>query len=520
MNYQVTIETLTPLHIGAGSELLARFDYVSQKGKTYVLNQEAIYAAELERNGAAAQLDKPAGSLLSSENWREGSPFVRYALRGSTSIEQVREQIKDVYGQCYLPGSSLKGTLRTALMAYAIQSGEFTPQASGLGPKAESAAQTWEKAVFGRGPNFDLLRALQVSDSAALPITPSPLELCSARVFTDGDQQPGSPIEIEAVREGVKFQTEIMLDELTLQYGQAAQHPDEAHLLAWGDKLLWLVNLIEIIQQVSRQRIEAELETARAKDFAKSTTFYEQLLAAAANVRGKHMAILQLGWGTGWTGTTVSRALDERLQASIRQKYKLGRPPKSGPDWKPDLEKPFPKSRRLRAIPSSVGDDQPGQPLGWVLLTFTPLSKPSPLWIELSRKAIAAFKPLAIETVKTPPIVVEDVSAPKAPNESPAEVVEPQPKPKPSIPVTQPLTPNFTEVPKVGDRFKGKVSYVAGRELELSIPGLADSVAYAHIAAEDNDSSKKFKVGDTVLCEVLGLHQEKSGRWQVQCRRG
>ena len=61
MKYTLKIETLTPIHIGSGVELIAGFDYVSpevQQPVTYVLDQDAIYAAELKRNGARARLAK------------------------------------------------------------------------------------------------------------------------------------------------------------------------------------------------------------------------------------------------------------------------------------------------------------------------------------------------------------------------------------------------------------------------------------------------------------------------------
>ncbi|MBI3243452.1 MAG: type III-A CRISPR-associated RAMP protein Csm5 [Chloroflexi bacterium] len=523
MKYKVTVETLTPLHIGTGTDLLAKFDYVSRPSDrmTYVLDQEAVYADELERNGATAQLNKPAGALLSSENWREGSPFVRYTLHGSTTIERVHEQIKDAHGRCYLPGSSLKGALRTAIMAYAIRSGEFKPQGEQLGPRSEWAAQQWEHDAFGRNSNYDLLRALQVADSGALPTTPSALELCSARVFTGGE--PSIPVEVEAVRKGTTFQTEITIDELALKY---------APELDWEDRQLWLTNLIEILQQTSRQRIEEELATTSAKGFEEAAIFYKRLMATAEALKGKSAAVIQLGWGAGWTGMTVGGVLTKELQDRARQKYKLGKPQKAGRDWEPDLSKSFPKSRSLRAIPSSVGDDRPGLPLGWMLLVFAPAGQPSPEWVALSRKAKAAFKPLADQSVAIKqslvPPTVEPAPSPVEPtpdsiSTKPALPVRPEPpKSKPSVPkpAARPLIPTFAEVPKVGDRFKGEVFDAQGRALQLLIPGLDDTVAYASIAAEDNDSSKKFKEGDSVVCEVIGLEQEKSGCWRVKCRRG
>src|SRR3989304_6243092 len=120
MRYRISIETLTPLHIGSGGELIAEFDYTSPAGSgfTYILNQDAIYARELEKNGSRARLDLPAAKLITAEDLKDGSSFVRYKIKGEAELQQLREQLKDVRGAVYLPGSSLKGAFRTALLTY------------------------------------------------------------------------------------------------------------------------------------------------------------------------------------------------------------------------------------------------------------------------------------------------------------------------------------------------------------------------------------------------------------------
>jgi CRISPR-associated protein Csm5 len=521
MKYKVTVETLTPLHIGTGTELLAKFDYVSKPGErmTCVLDQDAVYADELERNGAKAQLDKPAGVLLSSENWHEGSRFVRYAMGGSTNLERAREQIKDAYGRCYLPGSSLKGALRTALLAYARMSGA-TAQASvnyaskRSGYVKESAAANLEAAAF-RSPgnndaNHDLLRALQVADSAALPHSPSPLELQEARVFTDASEKPGAPIAVETIRQKVIFETLIVVDELTLQY---------AEKLHWGDKPAWLERLTEVLQQVSQRRIAEGMETAQAKGFARTAEFYKQLAATAEACRGKNAAVLQMSWGTGWTGITIGPQLSKAEQDAVREKFELGRPQGWKGRWQPGLEQPFPKSRRLGRIASQVTDDQPGKPLGWVLLAFAPeefgFEEKRKIWTKLNDRAQVDFKPLP--QVTQTPFIDPSATPPRA--SAPESKSAPQSKPARPAPGTRALISSFTEPPKVGDRFKGELFEIIGRQLLLSIPGLEDTVAYAVIEAEDNAGSKKYREGESVVCEVIRLTQEGK-TWRAQCHHG
>ena len=521
MKYRVTVETITPLHIGTGTELLKDFDYVSKpvERQTFVLDQDAVYAAELEAQGAAARLDTPAGRLLSSENWREASPFVRYSLQGSTTIERVHEQIKDVHGRCYLPGSSLKGALRTAVMAYAIASKSVVPDLAKLDKSEKLAARAWEQATFGNEPNSDVLKALHVSDSLALPAKPSALELLTAQVFTGGE--PGSPIVVEAVRAKIAFQTEVVIDELALQYSRDPS-------LNWESRELWLASLVEIMQSTSRARIEAEWVAVQDKGFADTAAFYKQLAALAESAKGSNMALLQLGWGTGWTGLTVGPWLDEAAQHAIRERYSLGRPPTAGRDWQPNLSHAFPKSRRLRAVPSSVGDVRPGRPLGWVAATFEPSGAPSPEWEDLRKRALAALQPISHKPSARPqakpgqaqpPANVEPMPPMTVEQETPEAPTAPRPAEAPR----RPLTEQFSAVPQVGDRFKAHViDSEPGGRLYAEVPGLsADELAMAVVAAEDNPERRKYPAGAMITCVVIEVaaDPQQPGFWLVKCRR-
>jgi len=358
MNYEVTISLISPLHIGTGDVLLRDYDFKTVGQRTWVLNQDAILADAYDRARKAMpdwnRLALPPGQLVRDDELHEGSPFVRYALAGATSIDQVREQIKDVYGRCYLPGSSLKGALRTLLMSHAVRSGRFKLNLNRLGDRREWAGQPWERAVFGADPNHDLLRALIVADSDPLPLTPSPLMLLNAQVFTGG--KPGSPIVVEALKPDTVFHTTLRVDDYLFS--------DAARQLGFANRREWLQNLARIAGPVSQARIEKEREWYRRRPgFQTPLAFYDQLAQART---GEHAFLLQMSWGAGWTGKSVGIWLPKADQDRLRQRYSLGRPPKAR-DWRPDLSKPFPKSRRLRARRSQdqvVAD----LPLGWVLV--------------------------------------------------------------------------------------------------------------------------------------------------------
>lgn len=359
MIYRVAVSLISPLHIGTGRVLLRDYDFRTVGARTWVLNQDAILADAYDRAGPGDRwnlLALPPGQLVREGELREGSPFVRYALEGTTTVDQVREQIKDVYGRPYLPGSSLKGALRTVLMSHAVRSGRWKPDLNALGDRREWAGQPWERAVFGPDPNRDLMRALRVADSDPLPLSPSPLMLLNAQVFT-ADGKPGSPIVVEALKPDTVFHTTLTVDEFLFS--------DAARALGFADRREWLTGLARIASEVSRARIEQEREWYRSHpSFQKVLSLYNQLAQARL---GPRAFLLQIGWGAGWTAKSVGFWLPRAAQDALRRRYKLGKPPRAGRDWQPNLARPFPRSRRLRAR-RSQNEVLPDWPLGWALV--------------------------------------------------------------------------------------------------------------------------------------------------------
>lgn len=358
MIYHVRISLISPLHIGTGKVLLRDYDFKTVGNTTWVLNQDTILADAYERSRGAPdwhRLALPPGQLVQDRELYEGSPFVRYALAGTTTVNEIREQIKNVYGQCYLPGSSLKGALRTALMSHAVRSGHFRPDLNGLGDRREWAGQPWERQVFGPDPNHDLLRALVIADSDPLPTSPSPLMLLNAQVFTR-DGRPGSPIIVEALKPDTVFHTTLRIDEYLFS--------EAARSLRFSDRREWLLNLARIANEVSLARIAREREWYRDHPtFQRVLSFYGQLAHFHPRVTA---CILQIGWGAGWTAKSVGVWLPEASQNRLRQRYQLGKPPRAGKKWQPNLARPFPYSRRLHA--GAGRPPVPHQPLGWVLV--------------------------------------------------------------------------------------------------------------------------------------------------------
>jgi len=272
--YRLTLTTLNPLHIGDGVELRKDFDFVVRAGRTWRLNLDAVLEAKWETLAESEGDPPPPGRLLSKEDFKDRSLF-RYVLKGAPRSEkafaEVRSQIKDPFDRPYIPGSSLKGALRTALAWAGWEERGLRLDASRLRRKAKWAAQDFEKALFGKDPNHSLMRALKVSDLYGPQEPGRGLALINAQVLNRGEL--ASPIEMEALRGGLTFVGELLLDTALLEGPWAGR-------LGLKDRAPWLHELEARLRAHSLARLEALVAWFEALPNAhKVAAFYRNLLA-------------------------------------------------------------------------------------------------------------------------------------------------------------------------------------------------------------------------------------------------
>ena len=367
--YKVGVKILTPVHIGNGSTLANNFDYAIHDGRTWRLNEGAILEAYDAEDPVIIQrlLETPPGRLLQRSDFREDSPLFRYVIKGtprsSATGAQVLEQIKDAHDRPFLPGSSLKGALRTALAWYMWDQLGWKPDRSRLGRNPRFAAQRYERDIFGSDPNHDFLRALHVGDSAPGK-KGNDLMIVNGRVFHRGGRL-ASPIEMEALRPGVVFTLEAKVDRAL--YSDWAQ----SHGLELGGKQL-LEALPRVVQAHTQERLQAELDWfSHARESGRTADFYRRLRETRVLPT---TCVLQMGWGTGWEDKTFGSHLqaDSSFMESI-----LRHPSQGGYGLARGRRQPddrFPKSRSVLVnVQRGSGGRVAEQPLvtpGWVLLEF------------------------------------------------------------------------------------------------------------------------------------------------------
>lgn len=365
--YNLTLRTLSPVHIGAGDEWRLGFDFVLYNSQTWILNTDAVIDAKWQQLG----LDKPSlqrqhyplpGAMLAEADMKNPALF-RYILRGQPPSEKadarMKPFIKDPFDRPYIPGASLKGAFRTALAWTGWNEARLgRVKRDDIGRNRSWAGSPLEKRLFGKDPNYDLLRALQVTDLHGPQAAGEGLIAIKAQVLTQSAAQ--SPIGLEALVSEVEFRGSLKIDD-ELFKPMAAR-------LGFSNRKPWLDELLPRAQKHSRARTERLAEwfesvAPPAPSAERIAGFYRQLLGADLSPR---QALLQIGWGAGWDGKTFWTHLqqDEFLFERLVSEFRLN---KAGRRSRRQPGDPFPTSRRV-AVSGKKDEAKPIAPLGWVLV--------------------------------------------------------------------------------------------------------------------------------------------------------
>ncbi len=367
--YHMTIETLTPVHIGTGTVLLNNYDFKVDGGKTYRLNVDRVldylWPADVDAMSEAQReklLRTPPGELLTSRDLQEHPELVLYTMAGAPQVKergagQIREQIKDAFGRLYIPGSTIKGAIRTALARHLTKQLGVAPLPLIQGARSSERADDRLDAKLFRpnsdSANYDLLRALRVADSR--PVDAVPI-LANVRVFRGKTGQ--SPIEVEAVPAEVVFQATLILDEYLLQ--------EQADELGWdSDHVQAVHNFWVTCRNMTVRQMQKEKEFCTANGMNNLAGWYEERLRDLKQMKGTLECFLRIGWAGGWENKTLGSeilAADKEKFYRLREDFELGKPPRFKGKWTPS--KTFPLSRRL--VVDTKGN--PAAPMGWVLV--------------------------------------------------------------------------------------------------------------------------------------------------------
>ncbi|MCX7694730.1 MAG: type III-A CRISPR-associated RAMP protein Csm5, partial [Caloramator sp.] len=202
MDYKVNyyeIEVLSPTTVTSGDKIPS-FQVVVDKNKAYVIDILKMIKSNKKALGVVETFNFNSNESISDKLKREGIEYrnyVKYVLDYNSSTNRIREinEIMKTAGRPYIPGSSIKGAVRSALSrainkedAYlrsledSIRDKEDKERRN---PNRKFDVSTTcddnaEKELFG-SPNYSPFRFLNISDTDVVDF--SSLELCDIKVL-------------------------------------------------------------------------------------------------------------------------------------------------------------------------------------------------------------------------------------------------------------------------------------------------------------------------------------------------
>lgn len=378
---KVKIETLTPIHIGSGNFLRNNSDFVQHHdGKDsyiYVIDPKKIlsligiehlddWVRLIERNGDTKDFVQKMGHNATPE---------KYALRTLVNYahpvrqnDTLKECMHDGLGRAYIPGSSIKGAIRTAVLA------TLTQRMTGLEPivaekslktgKTNVAAKKVEAKIFGGDPNSDIFRFLKIGDA----YFEEGCEL-SSRVINlnirecDNLKDSSKPQIVEAIAPDYESIIQVKIDKAHYDWAKVHWNNPTGKSKPLGElptEMGNIYSLFELINNHTKKLVKDEINYWQemqdgkyegAEDYLNNMRY---ILQEINDCQKKGDCILRIGHASGWR--FITGAWTEQLDNFKKDIVPASR---RGNDKYQQYD--FPKSRRL---------DEEGDIFGFVRLSI------------------------------------------------------------------------------------------------------------------------------------------------------
>ncbi len=462
----VTLECLAPVHIGSGDRL-GPLDFVRDGGRVLVMDQGKLLAhlgnipALSERYVRFCESERPTLGDFVRMARISASDFAAYTLRVTGSVgRDILTFIKTPNGGVFIPGSSVKGAIRSALLHRVVSEEDAVRQAiiqealkevgnlkrpvSGRrSAKLWKTSGTADRSAFGKDHNRDVMRIFQLADSRPVPL--SDLILAEVRVlrvrsnalaFKEGRTGQPMRLTIETLPTGLRVESRLTWNE----YLGEAQGP--AASLGFGARIAFVSAWLAQCNGVARGALMREGAFYRQFGETALGRWHEELLNRLGTLKA-NQCLLHLGWGAGFDAMAVTNLFPPEETRRIRQGANLGRIGPGGP------VEPFPKSRKVvwRA-------EKTLEPLGWILVTVG------------ERPAVETRQAPAAPSDERPPMA--EAKLPPQPRSRTGGPPQPPSRPQTSSKDVEALRRSLEKIQEGGRKTKGttKASEKAKREQE------------------------------------------------------
>lgn len=273
---------------------------------------------------------------------------------------RIRSFINNGAGKRYIPGSSIKGAFRTAVLYKNVQENrnlqnklmDFVDEER----RRKDFDKPLEKALFGHNPFKDYFKALKFSDTIPLKSK----RMAVRRIYSYNLKEKGTtPVFLECWSENVSlpFSLTINPQDLVITSRKGAKSEE------------LLDELLSASRKFAYDQIDRELSVLSKKLPDQSRAFYSAIRERYTNLKESierledNETVLRIGHGSGFFGITINLLLYPDELIVLRRKYRIGQSRRIPGEY----SEFFPLTRLLIAGEG----EKPISPLGWSKISFT-----------------------------------------------------------------------------------------------------------------------------------------------------
>jgi len=354
--YNIILKTLTPVYIGGATEknLVEGIDFYEEENnnKVYIINQEKLLSILKNINKLqdyTLKLKEGKAIEFLKDNIKKGV----FKLTDITNIEydvqfkitkEIKAFIKNGFGLPYIPGSSIKGAIRSAILGYLYQNNS---RVNAISNKSEL-----DKILYGEKKEINnngnktiiethqsIMRFIQITDAHFYQ---KGMNLYNTKIYSmlenlSGswkDKRKGSKREFDEYNFVTTYEcidcneTSTLRINITEQIINLLKNEKPLFtdtIIKLSDNTDPLKEIFRMINEQTRLYLEKEIEFFNHHRGDKHEIILEQIESLKANVlnfikNDNYQALLHLGSGSGFHGITG----DWRFNSHIIDRIKHG----------------------------------------------------------------------------------------------------------------------------------------------------------------------------------------------------
>ena len=335
----VKIKTLTPVHIGSGNKLAWNYDYVSMPlgggmSELGVIDDRKIleligkeniikWALSIERGDDTMNFVRQFAPKAKLEDI--SSRVIESYCVPSNKNDDLKECIHDGRGIPYIPGSSIKGAIRTAVFTSLISSHDNIQMPQPRGRNLNDG--DLQRRLFGNDPQSDFFRFIRVGDAYFKDAKAIALRMVMyLNITTDFDMHPTKDVKpqlIEAIdcdgESSFRLNIEKDLADFVFSRNSGMRKiPEEINNIG---------KLFHLINSHTKNLVSSEIDFWRelsddGKDGADGyIEEMDNMLSEVNECKDGRECVLRLGHASGWRFMTGAWSEDKRFKDGKGQPF-------------------------------------------------------------------------------------------------------------------------------------------------------------------------------------------------------